>query len=197
MADVTESLRARKKAATEAALQRSALNLFVEKGYERTTIEEIVADADVSRRTFFRYFSSKEEVIFKDATMYIEAFRKFLRERPKEESDLEALKQSLVSFVKYLEEREAPVLVFVNVVLASATLRARSAELQGRWTMGASEELANRAGTELDMKRRVLGAIGVGALTAAIQAWTFGAATDLGDAVRDAFRYVEDGSLFD
>lgn len=197
MMDTSGSLRERKKAATEAALRRSALALFAAKGYDRTTIEEIVAEADVSRRTFFRYFGSKEEVIYKGATEDIERFRTLLRERPKNETEIESLKQALVAFVKYLEARNAPVLEFVDVILASPTLRARSAELQGRWTAGAAEELAARAGIKLDIKRRLLAAIGIATLTEAIQSWAHGTEVDLGQSVRNSFIVVEDGTLFE
>lgn len=198
MATTVGSLRARKKAATEAALQESALALFAQKGYDATTIEEIVADADVSRRTFFRYFGSKEEVIFKGANDDREAFRGFLLGRPREESDVEALKEAVVEFVKYLEARKAPVLDFVEVVLASPTLRARGAELQGAWAAVAGEGLAERAGeSDLGMKHRLLAAMGIAVLTEAIRAWTRGAEADIADAVCNAFVAIEDRSFLD
>ena len=195
--EMTGSLRARKKAATEAALQESALALFVEKGYDRTTIEEIVDKADVSRRTFFRYFGSKEEVIFKGTETNFEVMRRLLRERPANETELEALKHGLAAFARYLEAVKAPILEFIDVVLQSPVLRGRSAELQGRWTAAIAEELASRAALgAVDLKRRLLASVGMATLTAAIQAWYQGLEPELGQAVYNAFKPVEDGSLF-
>ena len=60
------SLRERKKAKTRAAIQRCALRLFMEQGYETTTIEQIAEAAEVSPSTFFRYFPTKEDVALYD-----------------------------------------------------------------------------------------------------------------------------------
>ncbi|MEU5977409.1 TetR family transcriptional regulator [Streptomyces sp. NPDC047315] len=62
------------------ALAKAAFELFLERGFERTTVDDIVARAGVGRRSFFRYFPSKEDVVFPDhegclaeMTRYLEA----------------------------------------------------------------------------------------------------------------------------
>lgn len=59
-------LRQRKKMRTRAAIQKEALRLFLDKGYDETTIEDIAEAADISPSTFFNYYPNKEAVVFED-----------------------------------------------------------------------------------------------------------------------------------
>ncbi|SDL25980.1 TetR family transcriptional regulator [Streptomyces indicus] len=89
-------LRERKKQRTRDALVRAALELFTTQGYERTTVDEIVAAVDVSQRTFFRYFAGKEQVVFAVQEMVESRFVESLRARPAHEPPFEALRRSVL-----------------------------------------------------------------------------------------------------
>jgi AcrR family transcriptional regulator len=88
-------LRERKKQRTREALARAAIALFVEKGYDATTVDEIAAAVDVSQRTFFRYFAGKEEAALAVEDSVEAHFLDALAARPPEEPPFEALRNAL------------------------------------------------------------------------------------------------------
>ncbi|MCT4352873.1 TetR family transcriptional regulator [Streptomyces sp. Je 1-79] len=90
-------LRERKKQRTRNALLRVALELFTTQGYEQTTVDEIADAVEVSQRTFFRYFTSKEEVAFAVQQMVEERFVQALAGRPPEEGPLDALRNAVLA----------------------------------------------------------------------------------------------------
>ncbi|MFD5828752.1 TetR/AcrR family transcriptional regulator [Lentzea sp. NPDC060358] len=88
-------LRERKKAATREALGDAAWSLCVERGLDGVTVEQIARAAGVSLRTFFNYFSSKEEAVVAGDTVTALAFVREFAARPPDEPVLVALKATL------------------------------------------------------------------------------------------------------
>ncbi|MFI9820863.1 TetR family transcriptional regulator [Streptomyces sp. NPDC052013] len=89
-------LRERKKQRTRDALVRAALELFATRGYEGTTVDDIAAAVDVSQRTFFRYFASKEEVAFFVPRLAESQVVEAVRGRPPGEPPLETLRRAVL-----------------------------------------------------------------------------------------------------
>jgi AcrR family transcriptional regulator len=75
-------LRERKKQRTREAITRAAHQLFVERGYQTTTLPEIAEAADVSTRTIFAYFPSKEDILFSELDEMKDALARAVAERP-------------------------------------------------------------------------------------------------------------------
>ncbi|MFF2187653.1 TetR family transcriptional regulator [Streptomyces sp. NPDC058155] len=89
-------LRELKKRRTRDALLRVALDLFTTRGYEETTVDEIAGAVDVSQRTFFRYFASKEEAAFTIQDLVETRFLAELRQRPSTETPFEAMHHAVL-----------------------------------------------------------------------------------------------------
>ena len=79
------SLRQRHTDRTRAAIADAALELFAERGFAATTVDDIAARADVAPRTFFRYFPTKESVLFHDMEIKLGLIRELLLARPLDE----------------------------------------------------------------------------------------------------------------
>jgi TetR/AcrR family transcriptional regulator, regulator of mycofactocin system len=91
MATSGPSLRQRHVDRTRAALAAAAVELFTEHGFAATTVDDIAARADVAPRTFFRYFPTKEAVLFHDADEKLAVVKERLAERPADEPGPAAL----------------------------------------------------------------------------------------------------------
>jgi AcrR family transcriptional regulator len=90
-------LRERKKQQTRQTIARVALELFAERGYEHTTLAEIADAADVSKRTIFAYFESKEDILFCDEPRFYEQLKETLEQRPEDATTVDALREFLSS----------------------------------------------------------------------------------------------------
>jgi AcrR family transcriptional regulator len=100
--------RERKKQQTRDALVRAALRLFNAKGYEQTAVREITDEVDVSERTFFRYFASKEDLALSFAQDATEALLRELAARPPAEPPLTALRNAFHKSLLTLAEGDGP-----------------------------------------------------------------------------------------
>src|SRR4051812_37350957 len=93
-------LRERKKQQTREAIVREALRLFRKQGFEATTIADIAEAAEISPRTFFSYFDTKEAVVFHDFDELRERLSSHLDERPDGSTTFDALRAWVVESVE-------------------------------------------------------------------------------------------------
>jgi AcrR family transcriptional regulator len=106
---MAEGLRERKKQRTREQIIEAAMRLFAERGYHATTIADIAEAADVSPRTFFSYFPSKEAVVFHNVDRDLDSLAGAMRDRLPGETAFDALRRWIDSMFdeRIAEEDEA------------------------------------------------------------------------------------------
>src|SRR5262245_40351694 len=169
--DAAHGLRERKKARTREAIIDAALDLFERNGYDDTTIEDIAAAADVSPRTFFRYFDSKVELIMARAESAHDEIGPALAARPADEGLVDAVRQ--VIRAQLGDQLEDPlVLRELQVMLGTPGLRIMAREHFYEEEAGIARAVADRLGLdEDDLSVHVMGGIITSALWATVNRW--------------------------
>jgi AcrR family transcriptional regulator len=170
-----EGLWSRTRRAVYDEITAVAMGLFLEKGFEATTIDEIAAAAGISRRSFFRYFGTKEDVVLGHLAADGIAIRTALEQRPDDEDVWTALLQSLLA----LNQTAIPqdhLLKLSAMMYNTASLRARSDEKHRRWQDELIPEARRRqvpssSSPYADVKARAVVSAAIACLDIAGEAW--------------------------
>jgi len=188
--------RERKKARTRRDLVEAAVRLFDERGFEGTTIEDITNAADVSPRTFFRYFASKEEILFSEHEPNVDDLRKRLAEYPDGESALVSVREATLAIADHIEENKDFQLLRIRLTSESPTVGAYALRVQQDWVGISARILAERLGVNVHTDLRptlIAGAANV-AIRSAMTRWSAGQGReDLRELTSKAFRLLEFG----
>src|SRR5947199_2321801 len=111
------SLRERKKRLAQATIEEAALRLFQQQGYEHTSIQDIADAVMMSSRTFFRYFASKEEVLFGPMRAILNEGLHFLRSVAPTESPHAALRATFEYLASLYQQQRASFLLRYQVAM--------------------------------------------------------------------------------
>jgi AcrR family transcriptional regulator len=165
-------LRERKKAKTRDAIVEAAVRLFVAQGFEETTIEQIAAAAEVAPRTFFRYFPSKEDVVFQDQDVENAVIREVIAHRKPGEGDIDLFLRAFtavlaIGTVSLERSRD-----LYHLLDRTPSLRARAYQVtQDLENMSLAAMLPKRASRAEQIRARALIAGLIGALRSTIVMW--------------------------
>ena len=187
-------LRERKKIKTKELLIQVATRLFLEKGFEATTIDEIVDQADVSQRTFFRYFTTKESIVFWNHDHRREALGQHLANGHDANHPFDRLKRALLTISKEYQEQKDQLLDEYRIVTSSKELISSDMELDIEFEKIISTSLQSWTGKPFLSKRRadiVAGAL-LGASRAILGEWFEGGCRQkLSSMDKDLIRLVD------
>jgi len=184
-AAATVGLRERKKERTRQALIDAAFELFQRNGFDATTVEEIAAAVEVSPRTFFRYFASKEDVALTLQDDWKSAIIAELAERPADEPVITAIRRAVSTAMQAFQEDDGHSVLddegllaqrfacFNELMSSSPALFAASLEHTTAKVDDIVGIIARRMGTDpaADLRPHLAAAAGVCAVRAALETW--------------------------
>lgn len=136
----------RQPATSVAELSHIGLDLFIRNGFDRTTVDDIAEAAGIGRRTFFRYFPSKNDLPWGDFDALVARMRTHLLALPREVPLLTALREAVVEFNRFpnversYHRRRMTLLLTVPTLVGHSTLRF------ARWRAAVAEFAAQRLG---------------------------------------------------
>jgi len=171
--------RERKKRQTRDALVRAALRLFDAQGYEQTAVREITDAVDVSERTFFRYFASKEDLALSFVRDFAGALLRALAGRPAAEAPLTALRNAFRTSLLEVTGDEGPhaeestYLLVVRLIDSTPSLLAAHLRYLHDHDDEIVRVLAGRAGVdpETDLRPRIIAVVFGGLVSLATKDW--------------------------
>jgi len=181
----------RRRVTSRAELEQTAFGLFDSRGFDATTVDEIAAAAGIGRRTFFRYFPSKNDIPWGAFEVELERMRVRLKASPPEVPLMDAIRVALIDFNRVepgtepLHRRRMELILRVPALLAHSTLRFAA------WRAVIAEFAAERTGRRPDdLAPQAIAHAVLGVAVAAYEHWLDDPAADLGALLDDAMRQL-------
>ena len=191
-------LRSRTRQAVRAEISAQAMQLFLEHGYDATTVDQVAEAVGISRRSLFRYFPSKEDLVLGDLSELGEEVAEELRRRPASEPPWEALGHALRVLQRDISPETG--LRISTMLLHNPTLRARRIEKYARWHALLVPEIQHRLESSCrpgpDVRAEAIVSCALTCLEIATVTWTRSGGRDeieeifesAANAIRDALR---------
>lgn len=183
----------RKRVTSRADLEQTAFGLFEANGFEQTTVDEIAAAAGIGRRTFFRYFPSKNDIPWGAFELELEKMRVRLKACPPEVPLMDAIRLALIDFNHVapaqvpLHRRRMELILRVPALFAHSTLRFTA------WREVIAEFVAARTGQRAgQLAPQAIAHAVLGVSVAAYERWLDDPAADLGELLDTAMRQLAD-----
>jgi mycofactocin system transcriptional regulator len=186
----------RPRLTTRDDIERVAIGLFASAGYAQTTVDDIAAAAGISRRTFFRYFGSKNDVVWGRFDDGLSAFAASLAAQPVDTPVTDALRRCIVEFNAFPAEQVSVHRQRMTLILSVPELQAHSTLMYAAWRRVVAEFVGSRSGRSADdLGPRLVGHVMLGAAVAAYEQWLAQPAGQLTTLLDTAVAAAADGVL--
>ncbi len=180
--------RASRRERSKASVEQAALALFRAQGYDTVTVEEISAAAGIGPATFYRYFGTKDGVLFAYQPVLLGAIRDAVDRVDVRQPRPAQLLDVLADFAALLEAQSEAMVVRDEIVAANPHLMPYTLAVQRNWEAQLARGLASRRGLpEPDLATRMDAALGLVVLRVAFRQWRDGLSPSLSQALKAAF----------
>jgi TetR/AcrR family transcriptional regulator, regulator of mycofactocin system len=170
---------------------RTALDLFAERGFEETTVDDVADALGVSRRTLFRYFASKNDMAWGDFDWVLERLRRCLDATPREVPLYEALGRAVVESNRYEDEQLPELRIRMRLITGVPALQAHSALRYAEWREVIAVWVAERLGSAPgDLIPQTVAHAALGTSMAAFLVWVDDPTSDLVENLEEAYRLL-------
>jgi AcrR family transcriptional regulator len=188
-----EGLRERKRRQTHEAIVGAALRLFLQNGYDETTLDDIAAEAEIARRTFFGYFKSKEEILHAAIdTGFIAALRTAFARADRDERPFDAVRRKLPRLVSRFESKES--IAVERLMRSTEELWARKQAIFLRLERNLFESLRDVWTDEDPNTLRLVAMVGIAVMRLGMDTWwNDRGKRSLAAHVREAFETLKSG----
>jgi len=182
---------ARPKPQSIEAIEKVALELFRERGFEETPVEDIAAAAGISRRTFFRYFGSKNDILFGNFDLLLGDLEEWLASAPDDQPMFDVIADATMQFNRVHTDGAVAHRERMELILHTPALRANAALRNAEWSAVVARYAARRMGQPVDaLGPQLAGHVALGAASAAYEQWLRDESSDLNELVHRAFAMV-------
>jgi mycofactocin system transcriptional regulator len=162
----------RRRSTSRAELERVALDLFTSRGFDETTVDDIAAAAGIGRRTFFRYYASKNDAVWGDFDAMLARLRTWFEECDPDLPLMDAVHAAVVTFNRLPTDQEPWHRRRMTLILATPALQAHSTPMYARWRAVIAEFVAGRTGARAeDLLPQLIAYAALGAAVAAYEQW--------------------------
>ncbi len=188
--------RDRKKQRTRRTIERVALDLFEENGFDGTTIDQIATAADIAPRTFFHYFPSKEHVVLTDYASRLDRIVEALTASRPDQAPWTALQAAFSSVAADYESEREHLLRRFRIIRATPSVAARNLQMQTAWEDAVTDAVAGWLGADpaRDLRPRLIAGAALAAMRASLGRWLIDDGTSrLPDHVAYCFDLMEKG----
>jgi TetR/AcrR family transcriptional regulator, regulator of mycofactocin system len=149
-----------------------ALDLFTSRGFDETTVDDIAAAAGIGRRTFFRYYASKNDAVWGDFDAELDKLRSWFDECKPDVGLMDAVRYAVLTFNRLDADQVPWHRRRMALILNTPALQAHSTPMYARWRAVIAEFAAGRVGAApQDLLPQLIAYAALGAAVAAYEQW--------------------------